>query len=133
MPELRRYTRVGWTRPLQGRFRKALELNPAYPQSTRSSSAGSHLAQSHPQQALAEMDREPEPIWRLYGQALANHALGRKQGSRRRSGRTDREAYGDRRPCSRSPACTRSAGTPTGRSSGWSGPEHASATPASSG
>ena len=27
------------------------------------------------------MDREPEPYWRLYGQALAYHALGRKKDS----------------------------------------------------
>jgi tetratricopeptide (TPR) repeat protein len=59
-------------------FRKALELNPAYP-STRVFLGRVYLAQSHPQEALAEMDREPESYWRLYGQALAHHALGRKK------------------------------------------------------
>jgi TolB-like protein/predicted Ser/Thr protein kinase/Tfp pilus assembly protein PilF len=59
-------------------FRKALELNPAYP-STRAFLGRLYLAESHPQEALAEMDREPEPYWRLYGQALAYDALGRKK------------------------------------------------------
>jgi TolB-like protein/Tfp pilus assembly protein PilF/predicted Ser/Thr protein kinase len=59
-------------------FKKALELNPAYP-STRVFLGRVYLAQSHPQEALAEMDREPESYWRLYGQALAHHALGRKK------------------------------------------------------
>jgi tetratricopeptide (TPR) repeat protein len=59
-------------------FRKALELNPAYP-STRVFLGRLYLAQSHPQEALAEMDREPEAYWRLYGQALAYHTLGRKK------------------------------------------------------
>ena len=59
-------------------FTKALELNPGYP-STRVFLGRVYLAQSHPQEALAEMDREPESYWRLYGQALAHHALGRKK------------------------------------------------------
>ena len=46
-------------------FRKALELNPAYP-SARVFLGRLYLAQSHPQEALAEMDREPESYWRLY-------------------------------------------------------------------
>jgi len=61
-------------------FTKALELNPAYP-STRVFLGRVYLAQSHPQEALAEMDLEPEPYWRLYGQALAYHTLGRKKES----------------------------------------------------
>jgi len=40
-----------------------------------------YLAQAHPQEALAEMERESEPPMRLYGQALAYHALGRKKES----------------------------------------------------
>ena len=59
-------------------FKKALELNPAYP-STRVFLGRVYLAQSHPEEALAEMDREPEVYWRLYGQALAYHAMGRKR------------------------------------------------------
>ena len=61
-------------------FKKVLELNPEDP--------GSHyflgrvyLAQAHPQEALAEMERETEPIFRLQGLALAYHALGRKKES----------------------------------------------------
>ncbi len=59
-------------------FRKALELNPAYP-TARAFLGRLYLAQSHPQEALAEMDREPELYWRLYGQALAYHTLTRKK------------------------------------------------------
>ena len=59
-------------------FTKALELNPAYP-STRAFLGRLYLARSQPQEALAEMAREPEAYWRLYGQALAYHSLGRKQ------------------------------------------------------
>ena len=59
-------------------FTKALELNPAYP-STRVFLGRLYLAQSRPQEALVEMDREPEAYWRLYGQALTYHTLGRKK------------------------------------------------------
>jgi tetratricopeptide (TPR) repeat protein len=59
-------------------YRKALELNPQDP--------GSHLqlgliylAQSKPEEALAEMQKESEPIWRQYGLALAYHAAGKKK------------------------------------------------------
>jgi tetratricopeptide (TPR) repeat protein len=59
-------------------FRKALELNPQFP--------GAHallglvyLEQSKLEQALAEMQKEPEPIWRGQRLALANHALGKKK------------------------------------------------------
>ena len=58
--------------------RKGLELSPAYP--------SAHLqlgqvlsARSNPEAALAEMEREPEPIWRRFGLALVYHALGRKK------------------------------------------------------
>lgn len=33
------------------------------------------------QQALAEMERESDPTWRLFGLAIANHALGKKKES----------------------------------------------------
>ncbi|HYN15982.1 MAG TPA: protein kinase [Terriglobales bacterium] len=59
-------------------FKKALELNPEYPD-LHASLGGVYLAQAHPQEALAEMERETEPDVRLYGQALAYHALGRKK------------------------------------------------------
>ena len=58
--------------------RKGLELNPEYP--------NAHLqlgqvltVRSHPEAALAEMEREKEPIWRRFGLALVYHALGRKK------------------------------------------------------
>jgi TolB-like protein len=59
-------------------LKKALELNPERP-GTHRILRRVYLAQAHPQEALAEMEREPEPVWRLYGQALAYHALGRKK------------------------------------------------------
>jgi len=40
-----------------------------------------YLAQAHPQEALAEMEREPELLWRLQGLALAYHALGQERES----------------------------------------------------
>ena len=38
-----------------------------------------HLARSKPQEALAEMQMEQEPIWRGQGLALAYHAAGQKK------------------------------------------------------
>jgi len=61
-------------------FKKALELNPEFP-GTHTDLGQVYLAQRHPQEALAEMEREPEPALRLQGQALAYHALGRKKES----------------------------------------------------
>jgi serine/threonine protein kinase/Tfp pilus assembly protein PilF len=58
-------------------FTKALQLNPMYP-SARIFMGRLHLARSRPEQALTETAREPESYWRLYGQALAYHSLGRK-------------------------------------------------------
>jgi serine/threonine-protein kinase len=59
-------------------LRKAVELQPDFP--------GGHmrigrvyLTQSNPVAALAEMEREKEPFFRLYGVALAYHALGRSR------------------------------------------------------
>jgi TolB-like protein/Tfp pilus assembly protein PilF len=57
--------------------RKGIELDPEYP--------NAHLqlsqilsARSNPEAALAEIERETEPIWRRFGRALVYHALGRK-------------------------------------------------------
>jgi len=61
-------------------FKKTLELNPERP-AAHTFLGQVYLAQAHPQEALAEMELEPEPFWRLYGQALAYHALGRKKES----------------------------------------------------
>ena len=59
---------------------KALELNPqkTYDHFTLGEIL---LAQGHTQQALAEMEQEPAPIWRLTGEALTYQALGRRQDS----------------------------------------------------
>jgi tetratricopeptide (TPR) repeat protein len=40
-----------------------------------------YLAQGRPQEAMAEMEKEPEKVWRDYGMALAYHALGRRRDS----------------------------------------------------
>jgi len=61
-------------------FKKVLELNSERP--TAHETLGQvYLAQSHPQEALAEMEREPEEGFRLQGLVLAYHALGRKKDS----------------------------------------------------
>jgi TolB-like protein/DNA-binding winged helix-turn-helix (wHTH) protein len=62
--------------------RKALELNPTYPW-PHEILWDVYLAQSRPQDALAEAEREPDPGWRLQGLALAYHALGRERESDR--------------------------------------------------
>jgi serine/threonine protein kinase/Tfp pilus assembly protein PilF len=60
-------------------LKKGLEINPEYP-SAHSLLGQVYLAQSRPQEALAEMQQEPEALWwRLQGLALAYHALGRKK------------------------------------------------------
>ena len=61
-------------------FRKVLELNPQFP-GIHSSLGEVYLAQGHAQQALVEIEQEPEPSFRLQGQALAYHGLGRKKES----------------------------------------------------
>jgi TolB-like protein/Tfp pilus assembly protein PilF/predicted Ser/Thr protein kinase len=59
-------------------FRKVLELNPEYPAAHVNLGCVS-LALSNPEAALQEMEREKDPIWLRYGQALAYHALDRKK------------------------------------------------------
>lgn len=39
------------------------------------------LAQGRPREALAAFEREPAPLWRLQGQALAYHAMGQEDAS----------------------------------------------------
>ena len=58
-------------------LKKALELNPDRP-GTRNLLGRVYLAQSQPQQALNEMERETDPVWHLYGLSLAYQAVGRK-------------------------------------------------------
>jgi eukaryotic-like serine/threonine-protein kinase len=57
--------------------RKALELNPQFP-SAHYSLGRIYLVQSKIEEALAEMQQEPEPAWRGFGLALAYHAAGKK-------------------------------------------------------
>jgi len=57
-------------------LKKALELNPDFPVS-RVLLGRVLLDQGQPQAALGEMERESDPVWRLYGLCLAYHALGR--------------------------------------------------------
>ncbi len=59
---------------------KTLELSPEHPLA-RTTLARVYLAQARPQQALAEMEHQAELFWRLYGLALAHHALGQKKES----------------------------------------------------
>jgi tetratricopeptide (TPR) repeat protein len=61
-----------------GALKKALELNPGF-SGVHSYLGRNLLAQSRPQEALTEIEQEPSPIWRMYGLALAYHALGRKK------------------------------------------------------
>jgi TolB-like protein/Tfp pilus assembly protein PilF len=62
-------------------FRKALDLNPDFP-SAHAFLGRVELRRSKPTEALAEMDREKDPFWHVYGQALAYWALGRKEEAR---------------------------------------------------
>jgi TolB-like protein/DNA-binding winged helix-turn-helix (wHTH) protein/Tfp pilus assembly protein PilF len=59
---------------------KALELNPqkTYDHFTQGEIL---LARGQPLQALTEIEQEPAAIWKLTGEALAYHALGRSQDS----------------------------------------------------
>jgi tetratricopeptide (TPR) repeat protein len=61
-------------------LKKALELNPERPYSHALLSM-IYLAQAHPQEALAEIEREPAPEVRLGVLAEAYHSLGRKKES----------------------------------------------------
>jgi len=61
-------------------LRRALELAPEH-SLARATLVFVYLAQSRPQQALAEVEHERDPFWRADGQALAYHALGQKKES----------------------------------------------------
>jgi serine/threonine-protein kinase len=61
---------------------KAMEINPEYPW-LHSVLSRVYLAQSRPQEALAEAERETVPVFRIQNLALAYYALGRKQESDR--------------------------------------------------
>jgi serine/threonine protein kinase/Tfp pilus assembly protein PilF len=55
---------------------KALELNPDFPV-TRTVLGRVLLAQARPREALEEMAKEPDAVWRAFGLCLAYHAAGR--------------------------------------------------------
>ncbi|HEY4492510.1 MAG TPA: tetratricopeptide repeat protein, partial [Acidobacteriota bacterium] len=57
-------------------FQKALEINPEYP-AARTMLSVVYLLKSQPELALEQLEKEPEPFWRLYGQALAYYAAGK--------------------------------------------------------
>jgi tetratricopeptide (TPR) repeat protein len=59
-------------------YKKELEINPERV-ATHWFLGRVYLAQAHPQEALAEIEREPLEWARLQGLALAYHALGRKK------------------------------------------------------
>jgi TolB-like protein/DNA-binding winged helix-turn-helix (wHTH) protein/Tfp pilus assembly protein PilF len=61
-------------------LQKALELNP---QKERDHSIRGQilLAQGHPEHALAEFEQETSGMWKLFGEALAYHSLGRRHDS----------------------------------------------------
>jgi TolB-like protein/DNA-binding winged helix-turn-helix (wHTH) protein/lipoprotein NlpI len=59
-------------------LQKALEINPNLGGAHVQLSLV-HAAQSHPQMALADVEMEPDPPFRLFGLALAYQALGRKK------------------------------------------------------
>lgn len=83
----RSYSLLGYQLYFAGRYdkgdaalAKALELNPQKEQDhiTRGELL---LARGHAQQALAEMEQEPDKYWKLFGEALAYHSLGRRHDS----------------------------------------------------
>ena len=61
-------------------FKKALELSPERA-ATHEALGRVYLVQGHPQEALAEMEKEPDLTWRGQGLALAYYALGKKKES----------------------------------------------------
>jgi len=61
-------------------FQKALDLSPNQ-QWTHELMGEVYLAQGRPQEALTEMEKEPQGPWQDYGLSLANAALGKTQES----------------------------------------------------
>jgi TolB-like protein/DNA-binding winged helix-turn-helix (wHTH) protein len=70
------YYAAGQYENAEAEVQQALELNPqkTYDHFTRGEIL---LARRRPLEALTEMEKEPAEIWRLTGEALAYHALGR--------------------------------------------------------
>ncbi|MDH3745588.1 MAG: protein kinase [Acidobacteriota bacterium] len=72
----RRLIQVGHQQEAEMALLKALELQPDFPLAHFHLGL-TELSRSRPEAALAEVEREVEPMWRLVGLALAYHALGR--------------------------------------------------------
>jgi TolB-like protein/predicted Zn-dependent protease len=70
--------RAGRLQEAVAAFKKSMELNSEYP-FAHTLLGKVYLAQGHAQEALAEMQRETDPGWQLYGLATAYHVLGRKK------------------------------------------------------
>jgi len=60
---------------------KALDINPNQSSMIHEVGGETYLAQGRPQEALAEIEKEPPGLFRDLGAALAYHALGRRQES----------------------------------------------------
>ncbi|HEX8925318.1 MAG TPA: protein kinase [Terriglobales bacterium] len=76
------YYYAGYMHEAQSTLSKALELNAERP-FAHAFLARLYLAQSLPQQALGEVEREPDALFRLHGLALVYHALGQNYESER--------------------------------------------------
>jgi TolB-like protein/Tfp pilus assembly protein PilF len=59
-------------------YRKSLELNPQYPRAHMAIGCV-YLTKGKPDSAMAEMDREAHPVWKMFGLALVYHALGKEK------------------------------------------------------
>jgi serine/threonine protein kinase/Tfp pilus assembly protein PilF len=70
--------RAGRLHEAEAAYRKGLEINPQFP-SAHLFLGRIYLAQSKIEQALIEIQKEPEPLWREQGLALAYHAAGKKE------------------------------------------------------
>jgi tetratricopeptide (TPR) repeat protein len=57
---------------------KALDINPKQMSMIHEIRGEVYLAQGRPQEALAEMEKEPQALFHDLGEALAYHALGRR-------------------------------------------------------
>ena len=61
-------------------FRKCLELNPQYP-APHTIIGIDYLDKGEPDSALAEVNKETEPLWQTYGLAIVYYEMGRKKDS----------------------------------------------------
>jgi serine/threonine protein kinase/tetratricopeptide (TPR) repeat protein len=69
---------AGNLKEAESAWRKVIKLNPEFP-TTHYRLGLIYLAQSNPQAALTEMERETEPLWQGLGFALAYHTAGKKK------------------------------------------------------